>query len=115
MSIIYCELHGLNWDSDKRSECPACENEHAEDEEAETDMTNSELRQELLKLADWIKSLPRPAYWPEWDLAQYFMLCLAAERIPEDGDKLESPAICKAMIRFWEKRLKVIAARPEEK
>ena len=35
MSIIYCELHGLNWDSDKRSECPACENEHAEDEEVE--------------------------------------------------------------------------------
>ena len=27
MSIIYCELHDLRWDSDRKDECPACENE----------------------------------------------------------------------------------------
>ena len=48
-------------------------------------MTNSELRQELLKLADWLLSFNRPAYWPEWDMQQAAMLRLAAERIPEDA------------------------------
>ena len=28
MSIIYCEKHGIKWDSDFKSECPACENEY---------------------------------------------------------------------------------------
>jgi len=27
MSIIYCDKHDLKWDSDFKSECPACENE----------------------------------------------------------------------------------------
>ncbi len=27
MSIIYCERHDLKWDSDRKDECPACENE----------------------------------------------------------------------------------------
>lgn len=26
MSIIYCDKHDLKWDSDFKSECPACEN-----------------------------------------------------------------------------------------
>ena len=25
MSIIYCEAHDLQWDSDKKNECPLCE------------------------------------------------------------------------------------------
>ena len=27
MSIIYCERHSIKWDSDRKDECPACENE----------------------------------------------------------------------------------------
>ena len=30
MSIIYCDKHSLKWDSDFKSECPACENESTE-------------------------------------------------------------------------------------
>ena len=32
MSIIYCEKHDRRWDSDFLMECPACENEPAEEE-----------------------------------------------------------------------------------
>lgn len=105
MSIIYCELHGLNWDSDKRSECPACENEHAEDEEVDMKiefkpredgkaMTNSDLKQKLLKLADWHKEqyrssaigftlsgFPQKVYFHD-EMTK--LLCFAAGIIPED-------------------------------
>ena len=30
MSIMRCEKHERNWDSDKLDECPLCENEHEE-------------------------------------------------------------------------------------
>ena len=32
MSIMYCPLHDLRWDSDKKEECPACENEEPKHE-----------------------------------------------------------------------------------
>ena len=42
MSIIYCELHDLRWDSDMKDECPACENEPPP--KAEENMTQSPLQ-----------------------------------------------------------------------
>ena len=35
MSIIRCEKHDRNWDSDKLDECPLCENEHVDEEPAQ--------------------------------------------------------------------------------
>ena len=42
MSIIYCEKHDLRWDSDFKSECPACESEP----------TIAELAQEIVSHSD---------------------------------------------------------------
>ena len=42
MSIIYCERHDLRWDSDRKDECPACENESSQ-----IRGTNMTSRQEL--------------------------------------------------------------------
>ena len=39
MSIIRCEQHDRNWDSDKVGECPLCENEHPEEMKTDLEMT----------------------------------------------------------------------------
>ena len=42
MSIIYCDEHGLNWDSDWRSYCPICENELIYEDTLPANITDAE-------------------------------------------------------------------------
>ena len=50
MSIIYCEQHDLKWDSDRKDECPACENEPPLEEQMnKSDLITLQIANELVE------------------------------------------------------------------
>lgn len=77
MSIIYYEQHDLKWDSDRKDECPACENEPTQS--TEENMTKSGLQ----IASDIVEACPYTKNWtsaPKLLLAAMFAEELSKQR-----------------------------------